>query len=188
MLAKKCTKKRDARAKFLFCLSNLLLFWSSRCRRRRGILRSLLLDTQRGPLWRRENWWLGKLFNGMFLMITVNVLTLFCSHFVLYFSITLSFFSSCSLKVCFHSSECWESARIAIVFLKTLNSCLLYGSITKVPFLSPLARKLFTWITCILQMWNWDTRFVMFIISGELLQSTIICSFIIRKCKRVFEA
>lgn len=76
-------------------------------------------------------------------MITVNVLTLFCSHFVLYFSITLSFFSSCSLKVCFHSSECWESARIAIVFLKTLNSCLLYGSITKVPFLSPIGQETF---------------------------------------------
>ena len=43
MTAKKCTKKRDARAKLLFRFSNLLLLWSSRCRRRRRILRSLLL-------------------------------------------------------------------------------------------------------------------------------------------------
>ena len=41
MTAKKCTKKRDARAKLLFWLLNLLLLWSSRCRRRRRILRSL---------------------------------------------------------------------------------------------------------------------------------------------------
>ena len=38
MTAKKCTKKRDARALLLFCLFNLLLL--GRCRRRR-ILRSL---------------------------------------------------------------------------------------------------------------------------------------------------
>ena len=43
MTAKKCIKKRDARAKLLFWLLNLLLLWSSRCRRRRRILRSLLL-------------------------------------------------------------------------------------------------------------------------------------------------
>ena len=30
--AKKCTRKRDARAKLLFCRSNLLLFCRSRCR------------------------------------------------------------------------------------------------------------------------------------------------------------
>ena len=42
MTAKKCTKKRDARAKLLFWLLNLLLLWSSRCRRRRRMLRSLL--------------------------------------------------------------------------------------------------------------------------------------------------
>ena len=41
--AKKCTKKRGTRAELLFCLFNLLLFWRSRCRRRRGILKSLLL-------------------------------------------------------------------------------------------------------------------------------------------------
>ena len=35
---KKCTKKRDASAKLLFWLLNLLLFWRSRCRRRRRIL------------------------------------------------------------------------------------------------------------------------------------------------------
>ena len=39
---KKCTKKRDARAKLLFWLLNLLLLWSARSRRRRRILRSLL--------------------------------------------------------------------------------------------------------------------------------------------------
>ena len=32
---KKCTKKRDARAKLLFCTVNLLLFWRPLCRRRR---------------------------------------------------------------------------------------------------------------------------------------------------------
>ena len=40
--AKKCTKKRDARAKLLFWLLNLLLFWQPRCRGRRRILMSLL--------------------------------------------------------------------------------------------------------------------------------------------------
>ena len=34
-IAKKCTKKRDAHAKLLFCLSNLLLFCRSCCCRRR---------------------------------------------------------------------------------------------------------------------------------------------------------
>ena len=47
MAAKKCTKKRDARAKWLFCQSNLLLFLSSRCLRRHGILRSLIGILQR---------------------------------------------------------------------------------------------------------------------------------------------
>ena len=42
---KKCTKKRDARAKLLFCLVKLLLFWRSRCRHRRGILKSVLFTT-----------------------------------------------------------------------------------------------------------------------------------------------
>ena len=42
VMEKKFAKKRYARAKLLFCLSNLLLFWSSRCRRRRQILRSLI--------------------------------------------------------------------------------------------------------------------------------------------------
>ena len=41
MRAKECTKKRDARAKLLFWLLNLLLSWRPRCRRRRRILRSL---------------------------------------------------------------------------------------------------------------------------------------------------
>ena len=41
--AKKCTKKRDARAKLLFCLWNLLFFWRSRCHPRRWILKSVLL-------------------------------------------------------------------------------------------------------------------------------------------------
>ena len=40
--AKKCTKKRDARAKFLLCYLNLLLFCRSRCRRRRRCLSSIL--------------------------------------------------------------------------------------------------------------------------------------------------
>ena len=35
-------KKRDARAKLLFCLLNLLFFWRSCCRPRRWILKSLL--------------------------------------------------------------------------------------------------------------------------------------------------
>ena len=49
--AKKCTKKRDARAELLFCLFNLLLFWRSRCRRRRGILKSLMIaSVQKPPL------------------------------------------------------------------------------------------------------------------------------------------
>ena len=46
MTVKKCTKKRDARAELLFCLFNQLLFWRSRCRRRRGILKSLLSRVQ----------------------------------------------------------------------------------------------------------------------------------------------
>ena len=37
---KKGTKKHDARAELLFCLSTLLLFCSSRCRRRPRWLRS----------------------------------------------------------------------------------------------------------------------------------------------------
>ena len=44
MTAEKCTKKRDARAELLFCLFNLLLFWRPRCRRRRGILKSLMIQ------------------------------------------------------------------------------------------------------------------------------------------------
>ena len=39
---KKSINKRDARAELLFCLFNQLLFWRSRCRRRRGILKSLV--------------------------------------------------------------------------------------------------------------------------------------------------
>ena len=39
---KKWTRKRDARAELLFCLFNQLLFWRSCCRRRRGILKSLV--------------------------------------------------------------------------------------------------------------------------------------------------
>ena len=35
-------KKRDARAELLFCSLNLLFFWRSRCRRRRGFVRSLI--------------------------------------------------------------------------------------------------------------------------------------------------
>ena len=68
-----------------------------------------------------------------------------------------------------------------------LHSCLLCESITKVLFPSPLARKLFTWSNCTLQMWNWDTHLVVFIITGYILQNTLICSFILRKCKGVFE-
>ena len=45
--AKKCTKKRDARAELLFCSLNLLLFWRSRCRRRRSFARSLITWTWR---------------------------------------------------------------------------------------------------------------------------------------------
>ena len=43
--AKKCTKKREARAKLLFCFWNLLLFLRSRCRLRRWILKSLITNT-----------------------------------------------------------------------------------------------------------------------------------------------
>ena len=39
---KKWTNKRDACAELLFFLFNQLLFWRSRCRRRRGILKSLV--------------------------------------------------------------------------------------------------------------------------------------------------
>ena len=39
----KCTKKRDARAELLLANLNLLLFYRSRCRRRRRCLSSLLL-------------------------------------------------------------------------------------------------------------------------------------------------
>ena len=42
--AKKCTKKRDARAEVLFCLFSLLIFWRSRCHRRRGILKSRMIQ------------------------------------------------------------------------------------------------------------------------------------------------
>ena len=44
--ARKCTKKRDTRAAFLFCSLNLLLFWRFRCRRRRSFVRSLLLTAR----------------------------------------------------------------------------------------------------------------------------------------------
>ena len=46
--AKRCTKKRDARAKLLFCLYKPIAFYRSRCRRR-----SLLLKWGGGghPLW-----------------------------------------------------------------------------------------------------------------------------------------
>ena len=40
-LQRNVQKKRDARAKLLFCLLNLLLFWCSRCRGRRSFVRSL---------------------------------------------------------------------------------------------------------------------------------------------------
>ena len=40
--AEKCTKKRGARAKLLFCKSNLLSFWRSRYRLHRWILKSLV--------------------------------------------------------------------------------------------------------------------------------------------------
>ena len=40
-LQRNVQKKRDARAKLLFCLLNLLLFLCSRCRRRRSFVRSL---------------------------------------------------------------------------------------------------------------------------------------------------
>ena len=40
LTGKKCTKICDARAELLFCLFNLLLLWRSRCRRRRGILKT----------------------------------------------------------------------------------------------------------------------------------------------------
>ena len=46
MTAKKCTKKRDARAKLLFCLVKLLLFLLSR---RRCILNFLLFTTHCDP-------------------------------------------------------------------------------------------------------------------------------------------
>ena len=38
-MGKKCTKKRDARAKLLFCLLNLLIFGPSQCSPPRWILR-----------------------------------------------------------------------------------------------------------------------------------------------------
>ena len=41
MTAKKCTKKRDARASYYFANLNLLRFCRSRCRRRRRCLTSL---------------------------------------------------------------------------------------------------------------------------------------------------
>ena len=50
LTAKKCTKKRDARAKLLFCLVKLLLIWISHRRRilivirqKQNILRSILI-------------------------------------------------------------------------------------------------------------------------------------------------
>ena len=52
MTVKKCTKKRDARAKLLFWLLNLLLLWRSRCGHRRRILRSLIGILRR----RRQRW------------------------------------------------------------------------------------------------------------------------------------
>ena len=42
--AKKCTKKRDARAELSFCSLNLLLFWRFRCLRRRDFARSLIFS------------------------------------------------------------------------------------------------------------------------------------------------
>ena len=45
--AEKCTKKRDARAKLLFCLSKPIAFCRSRCRRRRRYVNSLIR-----PPWR----------------------------------------------------------------------------------------------------------------------------------------
>ena len=49
-------KKRDARAELLFCLFNLLLFWRSRCRRRRGILKSLMIASVQKPPLLEKNW------------------------------------------------------------------------------------------------------------------------------------
>ena len=54
--AKKCTKKRDARAELLFCLFNLLLFLRSRCRRRRGILKYLMIASVQKPPLLEKNW------------------------------------------------------------------------------------------------------------------------------------
>ena len=45
--AKKCTKKRDARAKFLFCYYKPIAFCRSRCRRRRRCLSFLILPLEK---------------------------------------------------------------------------------------------------------------------------------------------
>lgn len=45
----------------------------------------------------------------LFICSVVQFITFLFSHFVLYFSMIRSFFSSCSRIVCFHSSECWKS-------------------------------------------------------------------------------
>ena len=78
MTVKKCTKKRDARAELLFCLFNQLLFWRSCCRRRRGILKSLVSCSCaiQGPvlkltLCKRRIWFLE---SGKFLLVEFGIL------------------------------------------------------------------------------------------------------------------
>ena len=59
MTVKKCTKKRDARATFLFCYYKPIAFCRSSCRRRRPCLSSLIL-LETWWLWWRETiklWW-----------------------------------------------------------------------------------------------------------------------------------
>ena len=50
--AKKCTKKRDARAQLLSCSLNVLLFWRYRCCHRRSFVRSLIRQLKQ----QRQRW------------------------------------------------------------------------------------------------------------------------------------
>ena len=84
--AKKCTKKRDTRAKLLFCWINLLLFCRSRWRRRRRYLSSLLFSNVVLLIRERERgtgkWKLGtKQRTGNEVTDRAWVQLKFCSHF-----------------------------------------------------------------------------------------------------------
>ena len=77
---KKCTKKRDARVKLLFCLLNLLFFWR---RPRLRILKSLMTTTTKGEGEEKDDrrWTLQALLNYSFSISSrrIPIASLICS-------------------------------------------------------------------------------------------------------------